>query len=76
MTERPTVTEMRERVAACTRHYGGTLPNEIALMWDGYFAALIEWGLISPAEHAELLALLPPRPENPVLGIFFGFDKL
>ena len=59
MAERPTVVEMKERLAECARHCGGAIPRDAALVWDGYFAALIEWGLISPAEHAELLGLLP-----------------
>ena len=43
MAERPTVAEMRERLAECVRHFGGAIPREAALVWDGYFAALIEW---------------------------------
>jgi hypothetical protein len=75
MAERPTVAEMRERVAECARHYGGAVPREAALVWDGYFAALIEWGLISPAEHAELHDLLPELPDNPVMGVFLGWER-
>jgi hypothetical protein len=75
MAERPTVAEIRERLAQCTRHYGGAIPRDAALVWDGYFAALIEWGLISPAEHAELLALLPRVPDSPVMGVFLGWER-
>jgi hypothetical protein len=75
MAERPPVAEMRERVAACARHYGGAIPLEAGLVWEGYFAALLEWGLLSPAEHAELAALLPASPESPVLGMFLGWDQ-
>jgi len=72
MAERPTVAEMRERLAECARHGGGVIPRDAALVWDGYFAALIEWGLISLTKHAELLALLPELPDSPVLGVFLG----
>jgi hypothetical protein len=75
MEERPTVAEMRARLAECARHYGGSIPQDAALVWDGYFAALIEWGLISPAEHAELLALLPEIPDCPVVGVFLGWER-
>lgn len=74
MTERPTVTEMRKRLSACARHYGGAVPHDAALVWDGYLAALIEWGLISPAEHAELRDLLPGADDSPVLGVFLGWN--
>lgn len=75
MANRPTVDELRERLADCARHHGGAISPEAALVWDGYFAALIEWGLLSPAEHAELVALLPARPLHPVLGVFLGWDR-
>jgi hypothetical protein len=75
MAERPTVAEMRERLAECARHSGGVIPQDAALVWDGYFAALIEWGLISPAEHAELLGLLPPISDSPVMGVFLGWER-
>jgi hypothetical protein len=75
MTERPTVAEMRERLAECSRHYGGAIPQDAALVWDGYFAALIEWGLISVAEHAELHDLLPQMTDSPVMGVFLGWER-
>ena len=75
MAEQPTVAEMRERLAECARHYGGAIPRDAALVWDGYFAALLEWGLISPVEHAELLGLFPARRRSPVLGVFLGWER-
>jgi hypothetical protein len=73
MVDQPTFAELQKRLAECANHYGGEMPREAALVWDGYFAALIEWGLISPAEHAELLQLLPEMPDSPVLGVFLGW---
>ncbi len=75
MVERPTIVEMRERLAECARHYGGSISRDAALVWDGYFAALLEWGLISPAEHAELLGLLPRMDDSPVMGVFLGWER-
>lgn len=75
MTDRPTVAEMRDRFAQCARCYGGTIPRDAGLVWDGYIAALLEWGLISPADHGELSDLLPKVRDNPVLGVFLGWDQ-
>ena len=75
MAECPTMAEMRERLAECKRHYGGTITREAALVWDGYFAALLEWGLISPGGHGELLDLLPRISDSPVMCVFLGWDR-
>jgi len=75
MAERPTMAEMRDRFAQCARHYGGSIPRDAGLVWDGYIAALLEWGLISPADHSELSDLLPKLTDNPVMGVFLGWDQ-
>lgn len=75
MVDRPTVAEMQERLEACARHYGGTISRDATIVWDGYFAALLEWGLISPGEHSVLCKLLPEIPNNPVMGVFLGFER-
>ena len=75
MTDRPTVAEMRDRFAQCARRYGGTIPRDAGLVWDGYIAALLEWGLIAPADHSELSDLLPQVADNPVLGVFLGWEQ-
>lgn len=53
-------------------HFGGELPERVALVWDGYLAALLEWGLISPSEHKEVADMLPEIADNPVMSIFLG----
>jgi len=75
MAERPTVAEMRDRFTQCAQHYGSTIPRDAGLVWDRYIAALLEWGLISPADHSELSDLLPKVTDNPVLGVFLGWDQ-
>ena len=75
MTGRPTVAEIRDRFAQCARRNGGIVSRDAGLVWDGYIAALLEWGLISPADHSELSALLPQVADNPVLGVFLGWDQ-
>lgn len=71
----PTLDELKERIGQSTAYYGGTLPTEAALVWDGYLAALIEWGLISVSDHAWASDLIPEVPNNPVVQLLLGRDK-
>jgi hypothetical protein len=78
---KPTLDELRGRVRDSFDFYGGSLPRDATLAWDGYFAALVEWGLISVGDHAALVALLPrdtmPRGnDDPVKHILLGWDEL
>jgi hypothetical protein len=73
--ELPTFAELESRVRQSAAAHGGSIPRDVALVWDGYFAALLEWGLISVDEHARLVDLLPSVPNNPVLGVFLGWDR-
>ena len=75
MAERPTYRELEDRVAQSAAAHGGVVPPDVGLVWDGYFAALLEWGLITPDEHSRLSDLLPRIPDNPVLGVFLGWDR-
>jgi hypothetical protein len=63
---------MRDRIQREISHFGGTLPERVALVWDGYIAALLEWGLITVSQHKELSDMLPDIPDNPVMAIFLG----
>jgi hypothetical protein len=76
MAEVPTLEELQARLTEAVIYYGGELPKEAALVWEGYFAALLEWGLISVGIHAALADMLPKITDNPVMGIFLGFDNL
>jgi hypothetical protein len=78
---KPTLDELRERVRASYAFYGGSLPPEASLAWGGYFAALIEWGLISVSDHAALVDMLPRGAtqhtnNDPVMHILLGWEKL
>src|SRR5437764_10200844 len=72
MAERPTLDELRTRIRRDIGHFGGALPERYVLAWDGYLAALLEWGLLSVSDHAALQNLLPPLEDNPVVSILLG----
>jgi hypothetical protein len=72
MSNKPTTQEIKDRIKSEMSHFGGTLPERVALVWDGYLAALLEWDLITPAQHKELSGMLPEIPDNPVMAIFLG----
>lgn len=71
MSNKPTYDELAKRI---TEHLATAQGNEelIAACWDGYLAALLEWGLITPEDHARLGQLLPTLTPNPVMQIFLG----
>jgi hypothetical protein len=71
----PTLEELRNRIQETERYYGGTLPREAALVWDGYLAVLIEWGLLSVSDHATLSDMLPKGDVDPVLQIVLGWES-
>jgi hypothetical protein len=70
--EQPTFAELRGRIQRDIDHFGGQLPERLALVWDGYIAGLLEWGLVSVADHARLSELLLKLPDNPVISVFLG----
>lgn len=72
MTENPTSEELRNRIQRDLKHHTGSLPEKVAVAWSGYLAALIEWGLLSVAEHQSLCALLPKIEDDPAVGILLG----
>jgi hypothetical protein len=75
MSQLPTLDELRDRVRQSIRFYGGTLPATAICLWDGYFAALLEWGMISVSDHASLVDILPKVENNPVYYLFTGWAK-
>lgn len=64
--------ELKSRLQSEVVHFSGNIPERVAIAWDGYLAALLDWNLISPDQHKELSSLLPEIPDNPVLAIFLG----
>ena len=72
MSGRPTLEELKDRIQQEITHFGGVLPERVAIAWDGYIAGLLEWSLITPSEHSKLSDMLPEIPDNPVMAIFLG----
>jgi hypothetical protein len=75
MQPSPTQGELEERIRRDLDHFNGNLPERSALVWHGYLAALIEWGLISPGVHGHLTAMLPLLPDNPAVDILLGREE-
>jgi hypothetical protein len=69
---KPSPAEIKNRIQQEIDHFNGNLPERVAICWDGYIAALLEWNLISIQEHKELSDMLPEVPDNPVTAIFLG----
>jgi hypothetical protein len=70
---RPTEEELRERITRHLKARGHAAT--VALIWRGYIAALLEWGLISPDVHGRLTELLPNVGSAELRDIFLGFPS-
>lgn len=72
MPDKPTVEELRKRIKRDIEHFGGRLPERVALAWSGYLAALIEWGLVSVPDFDDLSRLVPHIEDDPAVAILLG----
>jgi hypothetical protein len=72
MSDLPTFDELKNRIERDLIHFRGPLPERVALVWHGYLAALLEWGLLSVVEHERLAKLLPMIEDNPVTSVLLG----
>lgn len=68
------VAELRQRIAEDASRYGGSLPREAIIAWEGYLAALIEWDVLSVGEHQALCGLLPRIEDSPATHILLGWE--
>ena len=69
--ERPTEQELRERITEHLAHYGN---NEASnLLWAGYLAGLLEWGLLPVGVYDDLRDLLKDVGEAELRSVFLGF---
>jgi len=74
MSEKPEFEEIRDRIQRHADHHGGQLPEQLALAWSGYLAALIEWDLVSVSDHERLVSLVPQLENDPAVEILLGTD--
>ena len=66
----PTEDELRQRIERQVSWRGAT--DNVSLIWRGYLAALIEWGLVDPAVHGRLVKLLPAVGVKELDEVFSG----
>jgi hypothetical protein len=67
--EAPSELELRYRIRT---HLAHRRDDSVALVWRGYLAALVEWGLISLSCHDRLSAMLPKVGIATVKEVFLG----
>ncbi len=70
--QKPSIEELTARLKRDQDYFGGTLPQRNAIAWRGYFAALLEWDLISISAHRQLWEMLPDIEDDPVSAILVG----
>jgi hypothetical protein len=66
--------ELAHRIQADIVHFGGTLPEKVAISWRGYLAAVLEWNVVSPEQYDELIAIVPGVHDDPAVSILKGRD--
>lgn len=68
----PGEAEIQTRIA---EHLAADPNNPVVLaVWQGYLAALIEWGLVSIDAHARLTALLGGAGADEVSAVLIGHE--
>ncbi len=56
MNIKPTEIELKARIEQQLLHRGNSI--NVALIWRGYLAALLEWGLLEPSAYDRLTDIL------------------
>lgn len=70
--QRPEFSELVYRLQMDIDHAAGILPERVAIAWAGYYAALLEWDLISRENYFRLADMLPELHDNPAGQILAG----
>lgn len=65
---KPEKDDIKNRIINHLRWRGPT--DSVALLWHGYLAALLEWGLLEAYEYDELKKLLPPARYKEMVEVF------
>jgi hypothetical protein len=68
--ENVNVDELKQRLADAKMK--ANYDDRHACCWQGYLAALLEWGLITPSQYDHLSDEVPTNEPDPALDIFLG----
>ncbi len=71
MARNPEKSELRDRIAKHLAFRNNSL--EVQLLWKGYLAGLMEWGLLSDKDYHELDAMIGRTAEVERVEVFVGF---
>ncbi|MFA5951346.1 MAG: hypothetical protein WC807_13785 [Hyphomicrobium sp.] len=67
----PTIEELRKRMQ---EHLAYRKDSDVVhLLWKGYLAALMEWGVLEGGDYHELNGVLKEVGEDELREIFLGF---
>ena len=72
MSGRPAKDELLSRIREHLIHRHNN--DACNLLWAGYLAACIEWGLLSPDDYHDVRELLKPVGADELREIFLGLD--
>ncbi len=75
MNKNEVSSELMERLRSDLDYFNGNLPRDYAIAWRAYFAALLEWGILSVQDHNILGSLLPQITDDPVEMILLGRES-
>ena len=64
--------ELMDRIRCDLDHFNGDLPRDYAIAWRAYFAALLEWDILSVPHYDSLGSMLPRITDDPVEAILLG----
>jgi hypothetical protein len=70
MRDRPEKEELQRRIELQLSHRAGS--ESVKLLWKGYIAALLEWGMLKVKDHDELSELLGVVGDDELKEIFLG----
>ena len=72
MQSKPTKEELLSRISEHLKHRNNS--DACNLLWAGYLAACIEWGLLSPGDYDDVREILKPVGKAELREIFLGLD--
>lgn len=73
MAELPTKEEIDKRMIAHLQHRGNS--DTVHLLWKGYLAALMDWGVLRPDDYHDLNGVLKAVGEDERRELFLGVSS-